>query len=52
VRLVCPLDEETDDATEQVQRGADHRILKEHEAGLPAAAICRKYGISDATFYK
>jgi putative transposase len=27
-------------------------ILKEHEAGLPAAEICRKYGISDATFYK
>lgn len=27
-------------------------ILKEHEAGLSAAEICRKYGISDATFYK
>jgi putative transposase len=27
------------------------RILKEHQAGLPAAEICRKYGISDATFY-
>jgi putative transposase len=27
-------------------------ILKEHEAGLTAAEICRKYGISDATFYK
>ena len=27
-------------------------ILKEHEAGLRAAEICRKYGISDTTFYK
>lgn len=26
-------------------------MLKEHEAGLSAAEICRKYGISDATFY-
>jgi putative transposase len=26
-------------------------ILKEHQAGLSAAEICRKYGISDATFY-
>ena len=27
-------------------------ILKEHEAGLGVAELCRKYGISDATFYK
>lgn len=27
-------------------------ILKEHQAGLPAAELCRKHGISDATFYK
>ena len=26
--------------------------LKEHEAGLSASDLCRKYGISDATFYK
>ena len=26
-------------------------ILREHQAGLTAAEICRKYGISDATFY-
>jgi putative transposase len=26
-------------------------ILKEHQAGLSAADLCRKYGISDATFY-
>jgi putative transposase len=27
-------------------------ILKEHEAGLSAADLCRRHGISDATFYK
>jgi putative transposase len=27
-------------------------ILKEHHAGLSAAELCRKHGISDATFYK
>jgi putative transposase len=27
-------------------------ILKEHEAGMSAADLCRKQGISDATFYK
>ena len=27
-------------------------ILKEHEAGLPATELCRKYGVSEATFYK
>lgn len=26
-------------------------ILKEHQTGLSAAELCRKYGISDATFY-
>lgn len=26
--------------------------LKEHAAGLSAAGLCRKYGVSDATFYK
>jgi len=26
-------------------------ILKEHEAGMKAADLCRKHGISDATFY-
>ena len=25
--------------------------LKEAEAGLPIPEVCRKYGISDATFY-
>jgi len=27
-------------------------ILKEHQAGATAADLCRKYGVSDATFYK
>jgi putative transposase len=26
-------------------------ILKEHAAGLSASDLCRKHGISDATFY-
>ena len=26
-------------------------ILKEAEAGLPVKVLCRKYNISDATFY-
>jgi len=26
-------------------------ILKEHAAGLTASELCRKHGISDATFY-
>jgi putative transposase len=28
------------------------KVLKEHAAGLAAGELCRKYGISDATFYK
>ena len=27
-------------------------ILKEHDAGLSTAEICRKYGVSGSTFYK
>ena len=26
-------------------------ILKEHQAGMSAADLCRRHGISDATFY-
>ena len=26
-------------------------ILKEQEAGMPVAELCRKHGMSDATFY-
>lgn len=28
------------------------KVLKEHAAGLSGSEVCRKYGISDATFYK
>jgi putative transposase len=28
------------------------KVLMEHAAGLSAADVCRKHGISDATFYK
>ena len=27
-------------------------ILKEHQAGATAGDLCRKHGVSDATFYK
>jgi putative transposase len=27
-------------------------VLKEHQAGMSAAELCRRHGISDATFYK
>ncbi len=27
-------------------------LLKEHRAGLSAVDLCRKHGVSDATFYK
>jgi putative transposase len=27
-------------------------ILREQEAGAPTADVCRKHGISEATFYK
>ena len=27
-------------------------ILKEHEAGVPVADLCRKLGVSDASIYK
>lgn len=27
-------------------------ILKEQEAGVPTAEVCRRHGVSSATFYK
>jgi putative transposase len=27
-------------------------VLREHEAGLKTVELCRRHGISDATFYK
>jgi transposase-like protein len=26
-------------------------VLKEHQGGIPVVELCRKHGISDATFY-
>ena len=37
------------------RRFSDEQIIgmiKEYEAGVKARDLCRKYGISDATFYK
>ncbi len=37
------------------RRFSDEQIIgmiKEYEAGVKAQKLCRKYGISDATFYK
>ena len=37
------------------RRFSDEQIIgmiKEYEAGVEAQELCRKYGISDATFYK
>ena len=37
------------------RRFSDEQIIgmiKEYEAGAKAQEVCRKYGISDATFYK
>ena len=27
-------------------------MIKEQESGIPTAEVCRKYGISSASFYK
>jgi len=37
------------------RRFSDEQIIgmiKEYEAGVKAQELCRRYGISDATFYK
>ena len=42
------------DQTMQRKRHTEEQIitiLKEHEAGMKTADLCRKYGISEATFY-
>ena len=28
------------------------RMIKEQEAGMPTAEVCRKHGLSQGTFYK
>jgi putative transposase len=43
---------ETDDEAQPVQRRTDHRDIEGAPGGLSAQDLCRKHGISDATFYK
>jgi putative transposase len=43
-----------EDQTMKRQRHTEEQIiavLKEHEAGMKTAELCRKHGISEATFY-
>jgi putative transposase len=39
------------DETGAIQRGTNHRVLKEAEAVAKVTELCRRHGISDATFY-
>jgi putative transposase len=41
----------TGDEAKQVRRRADHRGAAEQEAGASVAELCRKHGMSSATFY-
>jgi hypothetical protein len=36
----------------EIQGKSNFGILREGEAGLPVAEICRKHGISNATYYQ
>ena len=45
------LEGDGDEAVEVYGR-TDHAILREHEAGSKTGDVCRKHGISSATFYK
>jgi putative transposase len=37
--------------TSRYSEGQIIAVLKEHQAGISVAELCRKHGISDATFY-
>jgi putative transposase len=51
LRLVCSPAKETDMKRSRFTEEQIIGVLKEHQAGLSAAELCRKHGISDATFY-
>ncbi len=38
--------------TQTAHRKTDHAVLKDTQAGIGVQELCRKHGISDATFYK
>jgi putative transposase len=42
---------ETSDAARPFYEDQIIGVLREHEAGVKTADLCRKHGISDATFY-
>jgi putative transposase len=49
VELESGLEKGPDDEAQEAQQIIT--ILKEHEAGLKTADLCRKHGISEASFY-
>ena len=51
VKLESGLKEGPDDEAIEVYGRADHWVLREQEAGVSTAEVCRKHGISTATFY-
>jgi putative transposase len=62
IRLTCSPDspqfelesfeKEEEDEAQSVYEEQVIGILREHEAGAKAADLCRKHGVSSATFYK
>jgi putative transposase len=52
LRLACHPDEETGNEAIEIFRRRDHRHFEGASGGLSATELCRKYGVSDATFYK
>ena len=43
---------ETDDEEQPIHRRTDHRDIEAAPGRAWSEGVCRKYGISDATFYK